>query len=109
MNQSIKWALLGAVPGVLLIALAGPVEPELDLLLGVGGFAAAVVGALVGALAGREHDPEVRRQVAWRSGLGAAAGVLLMLVQPFLGAALAIVLALFGAGSARRRTVSDRS
>jgi hypothetical protein len=100
----IVWAALGTLPGLVLVALSGPVEPDLDLLLGVGGVLLMVIGALVGGLAGREEDPKLRRRVAGGAALGAAVGAagIVLPFPPILGAVLVFAGAFVGAGLARR-------
>jgi hypothetical protein len=100
----IVWAALGTLPGLVLVVLSGPVEPDLGLLFGVGGVLLMIVGALVGALAGREEDPKVRRRVAAGAAAGAAVGAAAFVLPfpPILGALLVLVGAFVGAGLARR-------
>ena len=37
-KRSVGWAVLGTLPGLVLLVLSVPVGPDLDLLLGVGGI-----------------------------------------------------------------------
>jgi hypothetical protein len=50
-------ALIGAIPGTLLVLLTLPVSGEAELTLGVGGFLVGSVGLLAGAaVAARKHQ-----------------------------------------------------
>jgi hypothetical protein len=54
-------AIVGAVPGVILVMLTGPVSGEAELTLGVGGFFIGFIGLIVGAtVAARRRPPETR-------------------------------------------------
>lgn len=53
----LRSALLGAVPGLVLLLLSIPVGGDLDLTLGVGGIFLAIVGLLVGAMLAATRAP----------------------------------------------------
>ena len=101
-KRVVGWAVLGALPGLVLLVLSVPVGPDLDLLLGVGGIFLVVFGGVVGTLAGREEDPMNRKRVARGAAAGAAIGALFSLFDPLLGAVLALVGAFLGVSRARR-------
>ena len=101
-KRAVGWAVLGTLPGLVLLVLSVPVGPDLDLLLGVGGMFLIVLGSVVGTLAGREEDPMNRKRVAGGAAAGAAIGALFFLFQPLFGAVLALVGAFLGASRARR-------
>ena len=101
-KRAVGWAVLGTLPGLVLLVLSAPVGPDLDLLLGVGGIFLIVLGGVVGALAGREENSMNRKRVAGGAAAGAAIGALFFLFQPLFGAVLALVGAFLGASRARR-------
>ncbi len=49
--------LIGAAPGLILLLLSGPIEPEMDLLVGVAGLFLTPIGAIVGLLVGWSTAP----------------------------------------------------
>ncbi len=104
-----RWAALGVVPGLAFLTLAVPVEPELDLLLGLGGILLVVTGALAAGLAAAAPDPARRRSTLLRSGIAAVVGFALFFVQPVLGIVVALVGVFVGAfweGDAGRSLLS---
>lgn len=50
-------AIVGAIPGVILVLLTGPVSGEAELTLGVGGFFIGFIGLVVGASLGARRRP----------------------------------------------------
>ncbi len=92
-----RWAGLGALPGLAFLTLAVPVEPEIDLLLGLGGILLAVTGALAAGLAAAAPEPSQRRRTLLRAGAAALLGFVVFFVQPVLGIVVALVGVLVGA------------
>lgn len=86
-----SWALLGALPGLVLLGLSIPIEPEIDLLVGLAGISLTVVGAVIGALASREPDSSRARRLILRSSIGALVGLGFFVVQPVVGTIAALV------------------
>jgi len=52
LRRSLLGALLGALPGGVLVALSAPVTGELELTLGAGGMLLAALGLALGAVLG---------------------------------------------------------
>lgn len=74
-TRSIVWALLGAIPGVVLIVIPGFVESQGEnLLLPLLGVLLVLLGVPIGAVAGFQTDPVRRRAIAG-GGVGALVGV----------------------------------
>jgi len=115
MLRTIGWAAAGMVPGLLMIAVVAVVESQREnLLLGVGGFLLAIVGAVFGAVAGWQQE----RQARWRLAGGAIVGllfgaVIVVLNERFgwfrsvVGLLVALVAAIAGAAIGRRSASSS--
>lgn len=54
-------AIVGAIPGAILVLMTGPVSGEAELTLGVGGFFIGFVGLLIGAILGARRRPRLPR------------------------------------------------
>lgn len=71
--RTIVWGAAGAVPGLIMLAIPGFVESQAEnLLLGVGGFLLAIVGAVLaplpaGSRSGKRAgaSPPERSRVCW--------------------------------------------
>jgi len=48
MKNKIIGALIGAIPGLILLILSGPVQGEIELTLAMGGILLALVGIVLG-------------------------------------------------------------
>ena len=48
MKNRIIGALIGAIPGLILLILSGPVQGEIELTLAMGGIFLTVVGIVIG-------------------------------------------------------------
>ncbi len=52
MKRTIIGALVGVIPGGIMILLTVPVSGEAELTLGANGIVMAIVGAIIGAIVG---------------------------------------------------------
>lgn len=52
MKRIIVGAIIGVIPGGIMVSLTVPVSGEVELTLGVGGIFLAIIGLFIGAMVG---------------------------------------------------------
>ena len=92
------WAAVGALPGLIVFAVPGFVESQAEnLALVAGGFLLAIVGAVIGGVAGSREDAKTRWRVAGQATSVAVVSVVLFVVSAryyrnvIIGAVIAVV------------------
>ena len=105
---------MGAVPGLIVFAVPGFVESQGEnLALVFGGFALAIIGAVIGGVAGSQEDSKTRWRVAGETTLVAILSVVLFVVSAryfrnvIIGAVIALVPIVLAVALHRRANVKS--